>query len=191
MRPALAIAFAVLATVSPSASWAQDDALGVPGPIAFEETAFSLAWTSNPSATYYKQEYLPAGDTLEAYSQMFIVEVLAEGATPESAAAGMIAALDERRAGDPVVNYDMIANEATGELILDFLLSDASGGVVVVEWNAYRYVPYGEDGVALYAISRRGYDDDASPFIGRLSVWRQASINALAAMDLPPIAISD
>lgn len=190
MRPALAIALAVLATLSSSA-WAQDDAVGVPGPIAFEETAFSLAWTSNPSATYYKQEYLPAGDTLEAYSQMFIVEVLAEGATPESAAAGMIAALDERRAGDPVVNYDMIANEATGELILDFLLSDASGGVVVVEWNAYRYVPYGDDGVVLYAISRRGYDDDASPFIGRLSVWRQASINALAAMELPPIAISD
>ena len=31
---------------------AQDDAIGVPGPIVFEETQFDLAWTSNPTETY-------------------------------------------------------------------------------------------------------------------------------------------
>jgi hypothetical protein len=167
---------------------AQEEALGIPGPIVFEDTSFDLVWTSHPSDTYYKQEYLPAGEALESYSQMFMVDVLVEGATPESAAADMIAGLKERQASDPVVNFDMIGNEATGELILDFLLSDSSSGTVIVEWNAYRYVPYG-DGLALFAISRRGYDDDASAFIGRLAEWRTGSIEALAAMELPEVVL--
>lgn len=182
----VATAIAAAALLMPAL--AQEEALGIPGPIVFEETAFELVWTSHPSPTYYKQEYLPAGESLDAYSQMFMIDVLVEGATPESAAADMVAGLKERQATDPVVNFDMIANEATGELILDFLLSDSSSGTVIVEWNAYRYVPYG-DGLALFAISRRGYDDDASAFISRLADWRTSSIEALAVMELPEVVL--
>jgi hypothetical protein len=167
---------------------AQEDTVGIPGPIAYEGTEFVLAWTSNPSPTYYKQEYLPEGEAVESYSQMFMVDVLTEGATPESAAADMIAGLDQRKAEDPVVNYAMVANEATGELILDFLLSDTSTGAVIVEWNAYRYVPFG-DGLMLFAISRRGYDDAASDFIRELADWRPVAIQALAEMELPEVVL--
>lgn len=165
---------------------AQEDAIDIPGPISFESTDFALVWTSNPAPTYFKQEYLPEGETVETYGQMFMVDVLTEGATPESAAAEMIASLDQRKADDPVVNYAMVANEETGELILDFLLSDASTGTVIVEWNAYRYVPYGQ-GFVLYAISRRGYDDAATEFVSDLADWREASIAALATMELPAV----
>lgn len=167
---------------------AQDDAIGIAGPISYEGTSFDLAWTSNPAATYFKQEYLPEGETLEAYGQMFMVDVLTDGATPESAAADMIAGLEQRKAEDPVVNYAMVANDATGELILDFLVSDTSSGDVIVEWNAYRYVPYG-DGFVLYAISRRGYGEEAGDFIGGLADWRGASIEALATMELPAVVL--
>lgn len=169
-------------------AFAQEDAIGVPGPLAFEGTGFSLVWTSHPAPTYYKQEYLPEGETVEAYSQMFLVDVLTEGTTAEKAAADMIASLEQRKADDPVVNYAMVANDATGELVLDFLLSDASSGTVIVEWNAYRYVPYGE-GFILYAISRRGYDDAATDFIAGLTDWRMASIEALAVMELPTVTL--
>lgn len=181
-----AVAFLALATPA----LAQEEALGIPGPIVFEGTEFELAWTSHPDATYYKQEYVPAGEAVESYAQMFMVDVLTEGQTPEGAAAGMIAGLEERKATDLAVNYDMIENEATGELILDFLLSDASTGTVIVEWNAYRYVPFG-DGLALFAISRRGYGDETTSFIQGLANWRQSSIEALATMELPEIAIAD
>lgn len=167
---------------------AQEEALGIPGPIVFEETSFELAWTSHPAETYYKQEYLPAGEALESYTQMFMIDLLVEGANPEAAAADMIAGLEQRKSSDPLVNFDMIANEATGELILDFLLSDTSTGTVIVEWNAYRYVPYG-DGLMLVAISRRGYDDDASGFIASLGDWRTSSIEALAVMELPQVVL--
>ena len=181
-----AIAVTTAALIMPLA--AQEDAIGIPGPITFEDTAFALAWTSHPNETYYKQEYLPDGETVETYTQMFMIDVLTEGATSESAAAEMIAGLERRKTGDPVVNYDLVANEATGELILDFLLSDTSTGAVIVEWNAYRYVPFG-DGLALFAISRRGYDDAASGFIGDLARWRTDAIRALAEMELPAVVL--
>jgi hypothetical protein len=182
----VALAVAAAALVMPA--HAQEDAIGILGPITFEETVFTLAWTSHPTETYYKQEYLPKGQAPESYAEMFMIDVLTEGATPESAAADMIAGLEQRKAGDPVVNYDMVANDATGELILDFLLSDTSTGTVIVEWNAYRYVPHG-DGLALFAISRRGYGDDATGFIGDLAEWRTSSIEALATMELPEVLL--
>lgn len=187
--PMLRLAVAMLAAaamVLPAMS--QEDALGIPGPIVFEESTFELAWTSHPTETYYKQEYLPVGEALENYTQMFMIDLLVEGANPEAAAADMIAGLEQRKASDPVVNFDMIANEATGELILDFLLSDSSTGHVIVEWNAYRYVPHGE-GLMLVGISRRGYGDEASGFIARLADWRNSAIESLAVMELPKVVL--
>ena len=181
-----AIAIAAAALLIPA--FAQEEALGVPGPIVFEDDTFELAWTSHPSETYYKQEYLPAGEAVESYSQMFMIDVLTEGATPQGAAADMIAGLEQRKGSDPVVNFDIIANEATGEYILDFLLSDASTGKLIVEWNAYRYVPRG-DGLMLVGISRRGYDDAATGFIADLKDWRNSSIEALATMELPEVTL--
>ena len=37
------------------------DYLHVPGPVVFDKSSYSLAWSSHPSAIYYKQEYVPAG----------------------------------------------------------------------------------------------------------------------------------
>jgi hypothetical protein len=88
-----------------------------------------------------------------------------------------------------VVNYDVVRNDATGEIILDFLMSDTGTGEVIVEWNAYRYAPLGEEGgVALYAISRRAYGEDgARAFLKALKQDRPPAIDALAAFDAPKV----
>lgn len=169
---------------------AQDDAIGVPGPIVFEGEIFDLVWTSHPTDTLFKQEYLPEGEVVEAYGQMFMVDVLLEDATAEGAAGNMIAGLQQRQATDPMVNFAIFENDATGEIILDFLLSDESSGTLVVEWNAYRYVPL-EGGLAMFGISRRGYDDGVDSFLADLADWRPGAIDALANLDLPEIDIAD
>ena len=170
---------------------AQEEAIGVPGPIVFEGTSFALAWTSHPLENYYKQEYVPAGQAVESYAEMFMVDVLTEGPTPHETVAAFAAQLDERKATDPLVNYNILENPDTGEVLFDFLLSDTSSGTMIVEWNAYRYSPLG-DGTSLFAISRRGYDEDgATEFLTQLPEWRQASINALAKLELPEISIQD
>lgn len=171
---------------------AQSDQLGVPGPISFEDRAYELAWTAQPSDNYFKQEYVPEGQSVETYSEMVLVEAVAGAITPMQAAALQVQSLEARRGSDPVFNYDIIQNEATGEVLLDFLVSDLAADPVVIEWNAYRYVPLAEgEGVALFAVSRRGYGEEgARSFMGGLGAMRSAAIKALSAHDLPAIAIA-
>ncbi len=171
---------------------AQSDQLGVPGPISFEDRAYELAWNAQPSDNYFKQEYVPEGQSVETYSEMILVEAVAGAITPMQAAALQVQSLEARRGSDPVFNYDIIQNEATGEVLLDFLVSDLAADPVVIEWNAYRYVPLAEgEGVALFAVSRRGYGEEgARSFMGGLGAMRSAAIKALSAHDLPAIAIA-
>jgi hypothetical protein len=182
------VAAVALACLTGSVVVAQEDAVGAPGPFVLEGESFELAWTSRPTDTYYKQEYVPEGQTVEAYTQMFMVDVLTNGLSVENAAGTMVDGLKQRQANDPVVNFAMIENEATGEVILDFLLSDSSSGTVIVEWNAYRYVPI-KDGVAMFGISRRGYDDGASDLLKGLKSWRMGTIQALAELELPKVVV--
>ena len=182
------IAAVAMVCISGSTVLAQEDAVGAPGPFVLEGQSFELAWTSHPTDTYYKQEYVPEGQTVEAYSQMFMVDVLTNGISVERAAGSMVDGLKQRQASDPVVNFAMIENEATGEIILDFVLSDDSSATVIVEWNAYRYVPL-EDGVAMFGISRRGYDEGASELLKGMKGWRMGTIQALAELDLPEVVV--
>lgn len=189
MSPLRLAAVAIAALWFSTSALAQQDVIGLPGPIDFEGTRFELAWTSQPSPVFAKQEYLPAGQAFENYEEMFFVDVLTGDATPLSAAEALSQALERRRATDPLVNYDLIANPRTGEYILDFTLSDTSTGAIVVEWNAYRYVP-NDEGVALFAISRRGYGDEGTAaFIAGLGEWRASTIEALSKMNLPQVAL--
>ncbi|MBJ3784149.1 hypothetical protein [Devosia sediminis] len=186
IRSALAaLAVSILGLVSPLA---QDDAIGIPGPIEFEGVSFDLVWTSHPTDTDYKQEYLPAGQAVEAYQQMFMIDLMTDGPTPDVAANAMVQSLEQRRANDPVVNFEVIRNTGTGEVILDFVLSSDDGEMLIVEWNAYRYVPT-DSGLAMFGISRRGYDDEVTDFLTNLKSMRQPAIEALAFMEVPGIVI--
>lgn len=183
--PVAGLALLILATAA-HADPARD-MLGVPGPVSFQDTQFDLAWTSHPTADYFKQEYVPAGQKVEHYDQMFIVEA-GNGSNPGAAAIAKIEELKKRGKTDAYVNYALISNPATGEFLLDFLLSDDSSGALIVEWNAYRYAPLsGKTGVALYAISRRSYGDDVDKFLSDLKESRPRAIDALARFDAPPL----
>lgn len=177
-----------LVCLSGSIAFAQEDAVGAPGPFVLEGTSFELAWTSHPTETFYKQEYVPDGQSVESYEQMFMVDVLTSELTVDQAAHSIVTSLEERKASDAVVNFEVLKNEETGELILDFVLSDSSGEAVIVEWNAYRYVPL-ENGVAMFGISRRGYGDGAADLLMGLKETRMTTIGALAELDLPEVVL--
>lgn len=188
----LRILAALVLCAAPAFAQADDktERLGVPGPISFEGQDYALAWTSHPSADYFKQEYLPAGQAAESYTHMFIIEALTSGITPKDAAGTQIATLDKRKATDPLVFYDAIVNEASGDVILDFLVSGTTkDGKLIVEWNGYRYSPYKESkpGIVLYGISRRAYGDDAKAFVTALKDWRTKTVNELASFQAPAV----
>ncbi|WIY52050.1 hypothetical protein O9Z70_11220 [Devosia sp. YIM 151766] len=190
MHPKLTAA-AAMAVLLTAPALAQTDMLGVPGPILFQGEDYALAWTSQPSDAYFKQEYVPVGQAVETYADMVLVEAVAGAITPAQAAASQVEMLASRKDTDPVVNHEIIRNEVTGEVLLDFLVSDLSADPILVEWNAYRYLPLAEgEGVALFAISRRGYGEDGvRAFLGDLGTVRGEAINALATFDIPAIGI--
>jgi len=160
--------------------------------IQFSGETYQLAWQSQPSAGYSKYEYLTAKDKLPYYQNMLMLEwVISAEVTVADAANAQVQLLNERKKTDPTVNHQLIQNEQTGEYLLDFILSaqDSEAGYIV-EWNAYRYIPYqaadGARGVQLLAYSSRGYGEQgARDFLIALKDNRPKIIQALISAKAP------
>jgi len=172
------------------------DRLSVPGPIDFNAASYRLSWSSHPSPDYYKQEYLPAGQTSEHFERMLLVEAIARGADVSGVVAAQVDRLKRRKSTDPTVNFAIVRNPKTGEVILDFVLSEETDKRgLIVEWNAYRYTVLkdqkGHSGVALFGISRRAYGDASTEFLRGLKAARPAEIDALAKYPLPAVRVKD
>jgi hypothetical protein len=166
------------------------DRMSLPGPIEFDGEVYRLSWSSHPRPNYYKQEYLPVGQTSEHFERMVLVDAMIHGIDVNGAVAAQVNMLKERKATDPVVNFALFRSQDNREVILDFVLS-AHGpkGEEVVEWNAYRYAPLkgkaGQSGVLLFGISRRAYGNDVADFLRELMSVRAAESKTLARYPLP------
>lgn len=187
IRSTLAIA-ALAASLATAALAQAIDRLGVPGPISFGEQSYALAWSAEPSPGYVKQEYVPQGQTVEAYKQMILVERVAGSVKVADAVRAQTEMLNKRKGTDPLVNMDVIQNEATGEILLDFIVSDKNAkGDVIVEWNGYRYAPLkAGEGVVLFGVSNRATGiEEARTFLTNLKTTRPATIKALTEAPIP------
>jgi len=171
------------------------DYLTAPGPLAFNNASYKLVWSAHPNATYYKQEYLPAGETVQKYTKMLLLEVATGNFTLQQLVQAKTAELDQRKASDPVTNYAVIRNPTTGEYVLDFVISQGAGDDNIVEWNVYRYAflkdKSGKKGVQLLAYSRRAYGTATTAFLKQLKTERTADINAMAAYKVPELNLSN
>jgi len=166
--------------------------LSIPQTFEFNGESYRLAWSSHPRPHYYKQEYLPSGQTTERFQRMILIEATVRDVNIKDVVAAQVNMLNKRKSTDPTVNFAILTNSKNGEIILDFILSaQDSKGEDIVEWNAYRYAALkgksGASGVVLFGISRRGYGDDATDFLRRLKATRPGEINALAAYPLPSV----
>jgi len=71
--------------------------LGVPGPLRYSATSFELKWTHKPAESYYVQEYVPRGETVEQFRQMLTLTVLAVDAEANAVEAMKIDELEKRK----------------------------------------------------------------------------------------------
>ena len=55
------------------------DRLSLPDSIEFNGESYRLSWSSHPTPYYYKQEYLPPGQTSERFQRMVLVEATVRG----------------------------------------------------------------------------------------------------------------
>src|SRR5690606_15109346 len=142
-----------------------------------------------PSGNYRKQEYGPAGQSVDHYDQMVMLERATGGHKVIDAGSGQMHMLGTRRRTDPLVRCDDRQTNARDEADLDFLVSgrDARGDPMV-EWNLYRYLPTAS-GVLLFAISHRAYGNEAvKTFLGELSQLRSAQTGMFLQTPVPDLA---
>jgi hypothetical protein len=168
------------------------DQLNVPGPIVINKSTFNLAWSSHPSPVYYKQEYITAGDKVEKFKKMVLVEALIGDSKPADLVNAKIAELKQMKLSNPIVNYETF--QKNGEYILDFLVSENSADgkkINILERNVYRYKAItdknGKKAVMLFGASERAYGNEVDGFLSALKTNKSALQNAVAAFTVPQV----
>ncbi len=160
----------------------------VGNPIKYCDTEFSLFWSANPQEDYFVQEYLPQGETLEHYNQMFTVCVILWDISPLDLVQAKIAELKQRKKSDPVTNYMLAENN--GEYILEFIVSDTNNDQInTVEVNVHHYKPKnfnGRNACILEVYSCRAYGDDIIEFIQSIPNKRNLWYDGMNELNLDP-----
>ena len=156
--------------------------------ITFNDTEYTLAWSSHPEEIYFKQEYLPEGRTLDDFNDMLIIDAIKGEIAPRDALDLKVAELAELKKTNPVINWNVYENGE--EMLLDFVITDGS---TVFEWNLYRYTLQKEKKNTYLVLAAYSYRDeviskeDLKTFFNRILENRNNYIKQLGDLDLPTI----
>ena len=167
---------------------------GIPQVLSFDSVQYKLTASYHPQYNYYKQEYIPDGESADHFNKMVTIDFVLTNSPAKTLFAAKVKELIERKKNDPVVQYDLRGHPEKDEYILDFTLSQNIGSKAgIVERNVYRYDSYtdsaGHKGILLFAISQRGYGDNIVAFFGSLKRTRLDDIKKLGQYDMPKIEI--
>ena len=119
------------------------DYLSIGNQIIFLNEEYKLAWSSNPTNGYYKQEYLRPKDKLTKFNKMLLINAVESDISADEAAQLRSNDLDRLKKDNPMINYNIIKNSITKEVILDFVISDKA---YVYEWNMHKFEHQEYDG---------------------------------------------
>lgn len=169
--------------------------LGIAGPLRFQQTAFNLAFSSHPTASFYLQEYLPKGETMDHFTRLLTVRVTNQNTDVKQLVNEKITELEARKKTDVMCNYQVMANDKSQEVIVDFIVSDKiNDPQAIVEFSIYRYrqIALGATrrAVLIYAYSQRSYGSAVNAYLKALPQTRRAALDALAKTPLPVVKIN-
>ncbi|NDP27087.1 MAG: hypothetical protein GZ087_06645 [Flavobacterium sp.] len=186
----IGIAAFILTTFTGFGQEKAKDYLSAGEKIAFNAENYNLKWSSNPSANYYKQEYLRTADVFPNYQKMIILEIIKGNLTASQAAGGKINELENWKKSNPMVRYEKFENKDKNEITLDFVVSD---GKSIYEWNVYRYQeqknPSGNY-LVLYCYSYRNYISEkvsVNQFLDFVTKTRMETINTIRRTAIPKV----
>lgn len=170
------------------------DRLGVKGPLTFDKINFNLAWTAKPNEKYYIQEYLPEGETVEAFHQMLTLHLFDTEVPVEDAVKLKVKELTQRKQTDPICNYIITESPDKKEFMVDFLLGASKNDqMTIVEFNVYRYrqieLGAGRKALLIFAYAKRAYEDEITPFLSGLGDSRVKYLNQMIETEMPSVRI--
>jgi len=173
------------------------DFLSVPGPVIFNSSGYFLSWSAHPSPDFFKQEYIIKGDDPDSYKSMLMLDAVTGDKDLKDVVAAKVTELKKMKETNPIIQYEVIKNPATGEYLLDFILSanKPDGSISVIERNVYRYSSTTNKGglkiTLLFGISTRANGKDATPFLSALKANRKELINKVSQFKIPDLNISN
>jgi hypothetical protein len=170
------------------------DKIGVKGPLSFNNTVFYLAWVNQPTATYYVQEYLPTGETVENFKQMLTVHLLDQNLPVKAAVQQKVKELVDRKKTDPTCNYQVNESPDGKEYMVDCLLGESKNDqMTIAEFIVYHYrqaeLGNGRKGIVLYSYSRRAYGEAITAFYKALPAERADLLNAMISTEIPSVTL--
>jgi hypothetical protein len=168
--------------------------IGLKGPIEFNKTKFTLAWSEKPNANYYVQEYLPKNETVERFNELITVNVFVVDISVESAVQQKINELTKRKETDEVCNFSTMESPNGKEIILDCLLSAQTNNKLdLVEFIMYKYkqieLENNKKAILVYSYSKRSYEGKITKFFENLGTERNKLLKVMASKELPKIQI--
>ena len=170
--------------------------LSIQGPFTVQNQVYQLAWSSHPDASLYKHEYVAAGDQFPNYKSLITVDFVVTPSTVDQAVSTKISQLEAMKKTNPIVNYELMENKATGEKIIDCLIGQTAADErnSLVERDVFRYksvsATSGQRGILLFAVSVRKYGKDIDPFLAKLKTNKSILVNEVAKFPLPAISIT-
>ncbi|MBC7572263.1 MAG: hypothetical protein H7319_21410 [Spirosoma sp.] len=197
-NPVLASLFALLMLSVPGYGQAPKPAinfLGIQTLISVQKNTYRLSWSAHPDASLYKQEYLSAGDDFPKYESMVTIDFVLTESTVEQAVDTKLRELEGLKRTNPIVQYNIISNAATGEKIIDCLIGTnaAEERNNLVERDVFRFkgikTKSGQRGILLFMISNRKYGPEITPFLTKLKVDKPLLVNEIAKLTLPVIQL--
>ena len=176
----------VLAAAQTPASY-----LKIAEPLRFNGQDYYLKWSANAMPGYYKEEFLPRGESAERFRNMLVMDWVQADISTEQAVQRKIAELAQLKAAGHHVGWTV--GSGGGEQRLDFLMAVKLNGEPVVEHNFYRYRAASvkdKRGVLLFAASRRAYGKTAvERFIDKLPQEGKAFAAKAQAMPFPKVTL--
>ena len=171
--------------------------LSIPGPIAVQNQVYQLAWSSHPDASLYKHEYLTTGDQFPNYKSLITVDFVVTPSTVSQAVSTKIRQLAEIKKTNPIVNYELMENKTTGEVIIDCLIGQTAADErnSIIERDIYRYksvsAKSGQRGILLFAVSVRKYGKAIDPFLATLKATKRDLVNEVAKLSMPTVSLTN
>ncbi|MDO5638572.1 MAG: hypothetical protein Q4G28_01735 [Neisseria sp.] len=185
--------YLLLFLLLPALAWAQvQNWLGLPQSLLFDGQTYQLKWSANPMPGYYKQEFLPAADTLSRFRQMLTVDWLQTPLRPEEVRTLKVRELQQLVQRGGYAQWRESSNDS--EAALEFvMLAEDNDGEVMLEYNVYRYRAErqnGKDGVLLLAVSRRAYGEaESARFVDNMQQDESTFYRKVLALPMPTVRL--
>ena len=187
------IALLLFSTVSLISAQGAKDLLSIPGPIDYDGTEYYLSWSKPVSKTLFRQQYLPADERIEDFTQILDFSFFNKEIEMELAIKQKVEEIQNRGKSDKYAKVNVAESPDGKEYIVDYIISESpEKGDSYVEYNIYRFASL-EKGTnksfLILAHTKRMYGDLRS---GAKSLARQRDhlMTTMAEYKIPDIKVT-